>query len=372
MQGSPTVEAVERAQALGRAQTRALDRLQHEGVPALSLVYNLVACLRIVLAAEPVTSTGANPQSSPSPSAHPNGTARQLCEWLARLLLTCTDPDPKPKASASPSPAPSPSRPLPLAAAPAPSKPGKAAPPKGRKSGGDAAGESRAAAGKAAAPRASETPERAPDKRRSGRGSMIVVAPPAPAAAPAPAQAPTGNERASEAGALNPSSNPNVKPDQPDLPAVAAVLQHFVAGDAAFAALRSANRASRARPSRAESRRASLFVAPHLNPGAAPASPAAGPGTASPATSPAAASPASHLSASPLSASPLARAHSVLPSALHINHITAWAAPGKGQQVDGEGQAGNPVSHAGLDTSAKADAAKEEVFIAKGPAVSLD
>lgn len=367
MQGSQNLEAAERAQALGRAQTRALDRLQHEGVPALSLVYNLVACLRIVLAAEPVTNPGANPQQSPSPGAQPKGTVRQLCEWLARLLLTCTDPDPKPKASASS--APSPERPLPHAAAPSPSKPGKTAPPEGRKSGAGATGEPRAAAGMAAAPGASETPERAPDKRRSGRGSMIVVASPAPTAAPAP----SGDERASEAGARIPSSNPIPKPDPPDLPAVAAVLEHFVTGDAAFAALRSANRASRARPSRAESRRASLFVAPHLNPGAspsaAPASPAAGPGAASPATSPAPVSPASHQSASALSNFPLARAHSVLPTAPHIVHITALAGPGKGQQVSEEGPTGNPESHAGLDTAAQAEAAK---VVAECPAVSLD
>ena len=338
-------------------------------MPALSLVYNLVACLRIVLAAEPVTNPGANPQPSPSPGAHPTGTVRQLCEWLARLLLTCTDPDPKPKASASPSPAPSPSRPLPPAAAPAPSKPGKAAPPEGKKSGAGAAGEPRAAAGKAAAPRASATPERAPDKRRSGRGSMIVVAPPAPAAAPAP----TGDARASETGVQNPSSNTTPKPDPPDLPGVAAVLEHFVAGDAAFAALRSANRASRARPSRSESRRASLFVAPHLNPsaspGAAPASPAAGPGAASPATSPAA-SPASHLSASPLSDFPLAHAHSVLPPAPHIVHIMALAGPGK--EADGGGAQRKPCISRSLDTSAQAEAAQKEALVAKGPAVSQD
>ena len=366
MQGSQGLEAAEQAQALGRAQTRALDRLQHEGVPALSLVYNLVACLRIMLAAEPAKNPGANPQPSPGPGAHPTGTSRQLCEWLARLLLTCTDPDSKPKASVSP--APSPERPLPHASAPAPSKPGKAAPPEGRKSGAGATGEPRAAAGKAGAPRASATPERAPDKRRSGRGSMIVVAPPAPADAPAPI--------GREAGAQNPGSNPVAKPDPPDVPAVAAVLEHFVGGDAAFAALRSANRASRARPSRAESRRASLFVAPHLNPGAspgaAPASPAAGPGAASPATSPAPASPESHQSGSPLLEFPLARAHSVLPPPPHINHITASAGPGRGQQMDGEGPAKNPVSHAGLDTSAQAQALKEEVFVAKGPAISLD
>ena len=353
VQGGPDAEAAERAQALGRAQTRALERLQHEGVPALSLVYNLVACLRITLAAGPATNPGANPELTPSTGAQPDGTARQLCKWLARLLLTCTDPDPKPNASASSSPAASPAAPLPPTAAPAPSKPRQAGPPDRRES------------GKAAGPGAVVSPGRTPDKRRSGRGSMIVVALPAPA----------------EAGAQSPSLDhkpipdpaPTCAPDPPNLPAVAAVLEHFVAGDAAFAALRSANRASRARPSRAESRRASLFVAPHLNPGAksvaAPASPKAGRG---PAASPVPASAASNSPASPLSALPLARMYLGLPLALHVIDMTATAGPGEAQPVHAEALprllAGGHSPQAGLSEAAEAEADGKAALLAKGAA----
>ncbi|KAK9826422.1 hypothetical protein WJX81_003377 [Elliptochloris bilobata] len=53
LQGGPDADSAERAEELRLAQARALDRLQHEGVPALSLTYNLVACLRIMLASSP-------------------------------------------------------------------------------------------------------------------------------------------------------------------------------------------------------------------------------------------------------------------------------------------------------------------------------
>lgn len=286
LQGAPPVaDAAGLPKALRDTLSGALDRLQQEAVPALSLLYNLVACLRVLLGSstDPIPmlrhssdpSPGPHLRTCPSPGARHfseaaasaaagpqlSGAARALCLWVARLLLTCADPDFHLAPSHAPLRLPEKS----IAAA-APAATVAPAGPTGLGSGSGSG------------------PADGLPKRRSGRGSTLVAAPASPAvqtlnhkptpkgsAAPVPAL-PTP---ASPVNVASADSNPNLCPafarppdppivlNPPGLKRVAAVLEHFLATDGAFAALRSANRATRARPSRAESRRASLFTAPH-------------------------------------------------------------------------------------------------------------
>ena len=245
------------------------------------MIYNLVACLRVMLAAgaggagaaAASAASGPGAPGAPRGAAGPDGVGAQLCRWLARLLLACAEPGAAP--GGTPQPAPEakdpgpPPRPPPAprtAALTAAAAAAAVAQP--RRSAGVAIPEPAAAA--------SPGPER---MRRSGRGSMIVAT---------PAVLPPALERVQEHpaapldtdGGSTLSDNPEVRrPAQPELTAVTRVMQHFVAADDAFAALRAANRTSRERPSRGESRRASLFSsAPPARSLAAPVPPATNPG----------------------------------------------------------------------------------------------
>ena len=241
------------------------------------MIYNLVACLRVMLAAGAGGAGAAAASAASGPgapgAAGPDGVGAQLCRWLARLLLACAEPGAAP--GGAPQPAPEakdpgpPPRPPPAprtAALTAAAAAAAVAQP--RRSAGAASPEPAAAA--------SLGPER---KRRSGRGSMIVAAPAVPPPALERVQEHPAAPLDTDGGSTL-SDNPEVRrPAQPELTAVTRVMQHFVAADDAFAALRAANRTSRERPSRGESRRASLFSsAPPARSLAAPVPPATNPG----------------------------------------------------------------------------------------------